>query len=60
MTWRKLTDAEKAKITDEKSAIALMREKTSIIKRPLLELENGGMILGFDESTYRESLKKAA
>lgn len=55
-TWRQLDDEIKAKVTDEASAIALMQEKTSVIKRPLLE-ENGKVItLGFDEETYKKLL----
>ena len=36
-TWRKLEEADQLKVTTEKSAIALMKEKTSVIKRPLLK-----------------------
>jgi arsenate reductase-like glutaredoxin family protein len=44
-------------ITTQKAAIALMIEKTSIIKRPLIE-ENGKIIvLGFDETEYKKALK---
>lgn len=51
-TWRQLGETVQSKITTEKSAIALMIEKTSVIKRPLLE-KNGKVIsLGFDESNY--------
>lgn len=52
-TWRQLDDAVKDSITSEAKAIALMVEKTSVIKRPLLE-ENGKVLaLGFDEAAYR-------
>jgi arsenate reductase (glutaredoxin) len=55
-TWRQLDDATKGKITNEAAAIALMQEKTSVIKRPLLE-ENGKVItLGFDEDSYKKLL----
>ncbi len=39
-TWRQLDEATQKKVTNEKSAIALMLEKTSVIKRPLIE-KNG-------------------
>jgi arsenate reductase (glutaredoxin) len=56
-TWRQLDDATKAKVTNESAAIDLMKEKTSIIKRPLLE-ENGKVItLGFDEETFSKLLR---
>lgn len=55
MTWRKLDDAAKAEITDDASAIALMQEKTSVIKRPILE-HNGTLLLGFDAAAWEKAL----
>ncbi len=49
LTWKKLSDEEKAAITTPASAIKLMIEKTSLIKRPILELK-GKLYLGFDDS----------
>ena len=57
ITWRKLTDEEKASVKDDASAIALMLEKTSVIKRPVLELNNK-IYLGFDETHYRSLFGK--
>lgn len=55
-TWRQLDDATKDNVTNEDAAIGLMQEKTSVIKRPLLE-ENGKVItLGFDEDAYKKLL----
>jgi arsenate reductase (glutaredoxin) len=54
MTWRNLGDAEKAAITDNASATALMMEKTSVIKRPVLERNSEILCLGFNEDTYKE------
>jgi len=31
-TWRQLSEADQKKVTNEKTAIALMLEKTSVIK----------------------------
>ena len=56
-TYRMLSDEEKKKITNESSAIHLMVEKNSVIKRPVLELNNT-IVLGFDEAVYRELFKK--
>ncbi len=55
-TWRQLPDEVKVQVVDAASAIALMVDKTSVIKRPLIE--NGGKIqaLGFDEDVYRKSV----
>lgn len=53
MTWRGLTDQQKL-INDITEAQNLMLEKTSVIKRPLLE-QNGKLLhLGFDDATYRK------
>ncbi|MBA3695390.1 MAG: ArsC family reductase [Methylotenera sp.] len=56
MTWRNLTDAEKSSIQDADSALKLMVEKSSVIKRPIL-VKNGKIIsLGFNEATYKDLL----
>ena len=56
-TWRQLEEADQKKVANEKTAILLMIEKTSVIKRPLIE-ENGKVILlGFDEDVYKKVLK---
>ncbi len=57
MTWRNLSDAEKAIITDDESAIQLMMAKTSVIKRPVLVQNNTLLALGFDEATYQQLFK---
>ncbi|MBN8653162.1 MAG: ArsC family reductase [Cytophagales bacterium] len=52
-TWRQLDEAVQNKITNEKAAIALMVEKTSVIKRPLIEDNGKVLLLGFDEAQYK-------
>ena len=52
-TWRLLTPEVQARVKDEKSAIALMLEKPSAIKRPVLD-NSGPALLGFDEKAYEE------
>lgn len=54
-TWRALTDEEKATIKNASAAIALMQEKTSVIKRPLIEQEGKVITLGFDESEFEKA-----
>ncbi len=54
MTWRKLDESLRENI-DEESAIRIMLEKPSIIKRPLLDLGDR-KLLGFDESAWAEAL----
>jgi arsenate reductase len=51
-TWRQLDESVQKKIANENSAIALMKEKTSVIKRPLIENEGKVVTLGFDEAVY--------
>ena len=54
-TWRSLPDEEKVKVKNAGSAIELMQEKTSIIKRPLIEKEGKLVTLGFDELEFRKT-----
>ncbi len=56
LTWRGLSDTAKAAIVDNNSAIALMQEKTSVIKRPILVKDNQIINLGFDEVAYQALL----
>ncbi|MCU0418053.1 MAG: Spx/MgsR family RNA polymerase-binding regulatory protein [Cyclobacteriaceae bacterium] len=52
-TWRKLSEAEQQQVTSERAAVALMKEKTSVIKRPVLEQGNRVLAVGFDEAEYQ-------
>jgi Spx/MgsR family transcriptional regulator len=54
MTYRKLSDEEKLVIKDNASATKLMIEKTSVIKRPIVEREGKIIALGFKEDEYQE------
>lgn len=49
-TFRKLPEADKANLTEDK-AIALMLANPSMIKRPVLERE-GALIVGFTPDRY--------
>lgn len=52
LTWRGLDELRKQQVCDNASALALMQEKPSVIKRPLLE-KNGILLhIGFDEAAY--------
>ncbi len=57
MTWRKLDDKAKAKVTNLNAAIDLMMRQTSVIKRPLIEVKGKVVALGFDEEDYRKAIK---
>lgn len=54
MTWRKLDDAEKARIKDDATSIALMLEKHSVIKRPIIE-DGKQLVVGFDKEAYEKA-----
>ena len=56
LTWRRMTDEEKAAIKGQKDALTLMRDKSSIIKRPLVTKANTPLLLGFDEGEYSAAL----
>jgi Spx/MgsR family transcriptional regulator len=51
-TWRGLPPEEQALASSEKGAIALMQEKTSVIKRPVAEWPDGTITVGFDEKSF--------
>jgi arsenate reductase len=50
-TFRKLPENEKEGLT-EKKAIALMLAQPSMIKRPVLELSGGKLLVGFKSEQY--------
>ncbi|MBY0531369.1 MAG: ArsC family reductase [Xanthobacteraceae bacterium] len=52
-TFRKLPEKDKASV-NEKKAIALMLEQPSMIKRPVLELPGGKIVVGFKPEEYRK------
>ena len=51
-TWRKLDPALQASVTDAASAQALMRGQASVIKRPVVEWDDGRITVGFDEAAW--------
>ena len=55
-TFRKLPDADKEGLT-EKKAIALMLAQPSMIKRPVLDLGGGKILVGFKPESYEAALK---
>ncbi len=55
-TWRGLSAEEQNKITSQAAAIQLMKQQTSIIKRPVIEA-SGKLIVGFNEENLASLLK---
>ncbi len=47
-TWRKLPEAQQASVVDAASAQAVMRDQASVIKRPVVEWDDGRITVGFD------------
>jgi|ERR1700678_2549730 arsenate reductase (glutaredoxin) len=54
-TFRKLPDKDKNGI-DAKKALALMLAQPSMIKRPVLELGGGKLLVGFSSEQYAEAV----
>lgn len=54
-TWRGLPDERRAAVTDKASALDLMLEFPSVIKRPVLQ-GAGKLSVGFSDAQYRQIL----
>jgi arsenate reductase len=54
-TFRKLPDTDKAGLNANK-ALALMLKQPSMIKRPVLELPGGKLLVGFKPEIYAEAV----
>jgi Spx/MgsR family transcriptional regulator len=50
--WRKLSDAQRAAVTDATSARTLMLAVPSVIKRPVVEWDDGRITVGFDAARW--------
>ncbi|MDO9227856.1 MAG: ArsC family reductase [Pseudomonadota bacterium] len=50
-TWRKFPEQRRAEVQDSASAVALMLENASVIKRPILD-RDGQYQVGFSEENY--------
>ena len=56
-TWRQLPSSVQEKVNSQSAAIALMRDKTSVIKRPVIESAGKILALGFDATAYESVFK---
>ncbi|MFD0794930.1 Spx/MgsR family RNA polymerase-binding regulatory protein [Mucilaginibacter litoreus] len=56
LTWKQLDPAVKDNIKTKDDALKLLQEKTSMIKRPVIE-KDGFLFFGFDEKVYEKELK---
>jgi arsenate reductase len=55
-TYKKLTDSQKVAILNPATAFKIIKENTSVIKRPLIEIKNK-VYVGFNEATWNEIFK---
>ena len=51
-TWRRLDDVARDIVTDAASARALMLAQPSVIKRPVVEWQDGRISVGFDAAAW--------
>lgn len=58
MTWRNLSEAEKAAVIDAESALVLMQANTSVIKRPVVVKDQQIIAIGFSEVEYAKLFHK--
>jgi Spx/MgsR family transcriptional regulator len=57
LTWRGLNAETKEGVQSAAEALPLLQEKTSMIKRPVIE-DNGFLFFGFDEQAYTQHFIK--
>ena len=50
-TWRRLDEARRATVTDQRSAIELMLAEPTLVKRPVLQYDQR-ILVGFSEPLY--------
>jgi arsenate reductase len=58
-TWRKLSEERRAQVVDKTSALELMLENPSVVKRPVLE-GAGPLSVGFSDAQYSAIFGSAA
>jgi len=55
LTWKQLDPAVKESIKTKDDALQLLQQKTSMIKRPVIEKDDF-LFFGFDETVYNKEL----
>lgn len=53
--WRDLDEATKNSVTTKAAAIAVLQEHTSIIKRPIIELDKEVVAMRFNAEVYEKA-----
>jgi Spx/MgsR family transcriptional regulator len=57
LTWKQLDAETKASVNSATEALPLLQQKTSMIKRPVIE-DDGFLYFGFKEEVYQQHFKK--
>jgi arsenate reductase (glutaredoxin) len=58
-TWRKLDPAEQQAVVDDASARTLMLAHGSVVKRPVVEWDDGAITVGFDAAGWALRARRA-
>jgi arsenate reductase (glutaredoxin) len=58
-TWRRLDPVRQAAVVDAVSAMALMSQESSLIRRPVAEWPDGCISLGFAPADWAERVRDA-
>jgi arsenate reductase len=56
-TWKKLSPDVQQMVTDQKTAIEVLLQNNSAIKRPVIEVDGKPMLISFNEDQYNAVLK---
>ena len=55
-TYRKMSDQQKSDLEKEETALPILTENSSMIKRPVIVYPDGSITLGFDPKAIEEKL----
>ena len=55
-TYRKMDEAQKADLENEETALPILVENSSMIKRPVILSEEGKLLVGFDQEKFQNLL----
>jgi arsenate reductase (glutaredoxin) len=56
-TWKKLSPDVQQMVTDQRTAIEILLQNNSAIKRPIVEVDGKPMLISFNEGQYSAVLK---
>ncbi|WP_410220156.1 Spx/MgsR family RNA polymerase-binding regulatory protein [Pedobacter sp.] len=58
ITYKKLSKEEQSVLNNDNAIIDYLKQNTSAIKRPVVEINNEPVLIGFDENAYAAKLAK--